>query len=72
MAQIRRRARDENRAEWPCPFLSDPDMIDNWQTLRAHIEDSARMDAVVVAMQSATAVFDHFIACTRMAHDPQL
>ncbi|MEM7689862.1 MAG: biliverdin-producing heme oxygenase [Pseudomonadota bacterium] len=62
LAEIRRLTSREGWPAWPAHFLGDARMLEFWRGLRTQIEDSAETETVLVAIQSASLVFDHFIA----------
>lgn len=62
LAEIRRMTARQALSPWPARFLGDARMLQFWRGLRGQIEESAETETVLVAIQSASLVFDHFIA----------
>ncbi|MEM7702671.1 MAG: biliverdin-producing heme oxygenase [Pseudomonadota bacterium] len=67
LGEITRLAEREGWPSWPSRFLGDPHMLDFWKRLRAKIENAAEIDTVLMAIQSADLVFEHFITHAQSA-----
>lgn len=68
LGEITRLAKREGWSSWPSRFLGDPQMLDFWKRLRGRIENAAEVDTVLMAIQSADLVFEHFITHAESAH----